>query len=109
MKHLKLKIFIVVIFLFVAVGFYGNNLEVFASESATDSLHSRTKIYNSNNVDYFDGCEDYAHYVNSAPTITVLTHGLGSSDYFWRDNYSIENGKEFAIIQVLLLIKCMSI
>lgn len=51
MKHLKFKVFIVIIFLFVAVGFYGNNLEVFASETATNSLHSRTKIYNSNNAD----------------------------------------------------------
>lgn len=95
-KRLKFKVFIVIIFLFVAVGFYGNNLEVFASETATNSLHSRTKIYNSNNADYFDGCEDYADYVNSAPTITVLTHGLGSSDYFWSNNYSVENGEKLA-------------
>ena len=38
MKRLKFKVFIVIIFLFVAVGFYGNNLEVFASETATNSL-----------------------------------------------------------------------
>ena len=57
MKHLKFKIFIAIIFLFVAVGFYGNNLEVFALETAIDSLHLRTKIYNSNNADYFNGCE----------------------------------------------------
>lgn len=96
MKHLKFKVFIAIIFLFVAVCFYGNNLEVFASETATDSLHLRTKIYNSNNADYFNGCEDYADYVNSAPTITVLTHGLGSSDYFWSNNYSVENGEKLA-------------
>lgn len=77
MKHLKFKFFIVVIFLFVAVaGFYGNSLDVFAA-GTVDNLHSQTKIYNSNNTDYFDGCENYADYVNSAPTITVLTHGLG--------------------------------
>ncbi len=96
MKRLKFKVFIVIIFLFVAVGFYGNNLEVFASETATNSLHSRTKIYNSNNADYFDGCEDYADYVNSAPTITVLTHGLGLSAYCWSNDYSISNGRTLA-------------
>ena len=95
MKHLKFKIFIVIIFLFVAVaGFYGN-MDVFAAGTA-DNLHSQTKIYNSNNADYFDGCEDYADYVNSAPTITVLTHGLGSKAYYWSNDYSISNGRKLA-------------
>ena len=44
MKHLKFKIFIVIIFLFVAVaGFYGNSLDVFAAETV-DNLHSQTKM-----------------------------------------------------------------
>ncbi|OLA44938.1 MAG: hypothetical protein BHW39_05675 [Firmicutes bacterium CAG:552_39_19] len=96
MKHLKFKFFIVVIFLFVAVaGFYGNSLDVFAA-GTVDNLHSQTKIYNSNNTDYFDGCENYADYVNSAPTITVLTHGLGSKAYYWSNDYSISNGRKLA-------------
>lgn len=73
MKYLKFKFFIVVIFLFVAVaGFYGNSLDVFAA-GTVDNLHSQTKIYNSNNTDYFDGCENYADYVKKqGRTINLL-------------------------------------
>lgn len=96
MKYLKFKFFIVVIFLFVAVaGFYGNSLDVFAA-GTVDNLHSQTKIYNSNNTDYFNGCEDYDDYVNSSPTITVLTHGLDSAAYYWSNDYSISNGRKLA-------------
>lgn len=97
MKHKKFNLFIILAFLFVAVaGFYGNSLKASASETVVNNLHSQTKIYSSNNDDYFDGCEDYDDYVNSAPTITVLTHGLGSSAYYWSNNYSTEDGKKLA-------------
>ena len=75
--------------------FYSNGLSVSALETG-DRLHLNTKIYSSNNDDYFNGCEDYDNYVNLAPTITVLTHGLGSHDYYWSNNYSVENGKKLA-------------
>ena len=97
MKHKKFNLFIILAFLFVAVvGFYGNGLKASASETVVNNLHSQTKIYSSNNDDYFDGCEDYDDYVNSAPTITVLTHGLGSAAYYWSNNYSVENGEKLA-------------
>lgn len=96
MKQFKLKFCIALALLFVAVvSFYGNSLNVFASESV-DSLHLNTKIYSSNNDDYFNGCEDYADYVNSSPTITVLTHGLDSAAYYWSNDYSFYNGSELA-------------
>ena len=76
MKQFKLKFCIALVFLFVAVVcFYSNGLSVSALETG-DRLHLNTKIYSSNNDDYFNGCEDYDNYVNLAPTITVLTHGL---------------------------------
>lgn len=97
MKHKKFNLFIILAFLIVAVaGFYGNSLKASASETVVNNLHSQTKIYSSNNDDYFDGCEDYDDYVNSAPTITVLTHGLGSADYYWSNSYSVKDGKELA-------------
>lgn len=96
MKQFKLKFCIALVFLFVAVVcFYSNGLSVSALETG-DRLHLNTKIYSSNNDDYFNGCEDYDNYVNLAPTITVLTHGLGSHDYYWSNNYSVENGKKLA-------------
>lgn len=96
MKQFKLKFCIVLALLFVAVVcFYGKEWKVFALDT-TDNLHLHTKIYSSHNNDYFDGCEDYANYVNSAPTITVLTHGLDSAAYYWSNDYSFYNGSEFA-------------
>lgn len=96
MKLKKVKIFIVLIFLFVALaGFYGNSLMNVNAVEPTDSLHTQTKIYSSNNDDYFNGCEDYADYVNSAPTITVLTHGLGMSAVGWSNDYNANTGKDF--------------
>ena len=96
MKLKKVKIFIVLIFLFVALaGFYSNSLMNVNAVEPTDSLHTQTKIYSSNNDDYFNGCEDYADYVNSAPTITVLSHGLGMSAVGWSNDYDVEDGKKF--------------
>ena len=78
MKKIKFGIIAVLMLLFVAVGVgvFNNSLNVFAA-TMPDSLHTQTKIYSSNNEDYFNGCEDYDDYVKSSPTITVLTHGLG--------------------------------
>lgn len=96
MKQFKLKFCIALALLLVAVvSIYGNSLDVFAA-GTVDNLHSQTKIYSSNNDDYFNGCEDYADYVNSSPTITVLTHGLNSSAYYWSNDYSVNNGEKLA-------------
>ena len=34
-------------------------------------LHTKTKIYSSNDEDYYDGCEDFNDYDESLPTITA--------------------------------------
>ncbi len=81
--------------LFATVCFLNNGLTVSAT-STSDSLHTQTKIYSSNNDDYFDGCEDYNDYVDSSPTITVLTHGLGASDFHWSNNYNVNGGEKLA-------------
>lgn len=97
MKKIKFGIIAVLMLLFVAVGVgvFNNSLNVFAA-TMPDSLHTQTKIYSSNNEDYFNGCEDYDDYVKSSPTITVLTHGLGSEDYYWSNDYSEKGGSELA-------------
>ncbi len=59
-------------------------------------LHSKTKIFSSNNSDYYSGCENYANYSNTPPTITVLTHGLGGSYSHWSNNYALNNNDDFA-------------
>lgn len=98
MKRIKFKIISGLILLtFVVVGFFNSGLTASAVTASTlDSLHTQTKIYSSNNDDYFNGCEDYDDYVNSAPTITILTHGLGGYDYHWSNDYSVENGEKIA-------------
>jgi len=97
-KQMKFRIItVLVLLLFVAVGFFNSGLTASAAAASTsDSLHTQTKIYSSNNDDYFNGCEDYDDYVNSAPTITVLTHGLGSADYYWSNDYSVHGGSTLA-------------
>ena len=97
-KQMKFRIItVLILLLFVAVGFFNSGLTASAAAaSMPDSLHTQTKIYSSNNDDYFNGCEDYDDYVNSAPTITVLTHGLGSAAYYWSNDYSVKNGEELA-------------
>ena len=44
--------------------------KVEASGSVLD-LHTKTKIYSSNDEDYYDGCEDFNVYDESLPTITA--------------------------------------
>lgn len=96
MKQRKIRIITgLVSLLFATVCFLNNGLIVSAT-STSDSLHTQTKIYSSNNDDYFNGCEDYDDYVNSSPTITVLTHGLGAADYHWSNDYSVYGGTELA-------------
>ena len=59
MKQIKFRIITGLIsLLFIAACFLNNGLTVSAT-STSDSLHTQTKIYSSNNDDYFDGCEDY--------------------------------------------------
>ena len=96
MKQIKFRIIAGLIsLLFAAVCFLNNGLTVSAT-STSDSLHTQTKIYSSNNDDYFDGCEDYDDYVDSSPTITVLTHGLNASDFHWSNDYNVYGGTELA-------------
>ena len=96
MKQRKFRIITGLIsLLFATVCFLNNGLTVSAT-STSDSLHTQTKIYSSNNDDYFNGCEDYNDYVDSSPTITVLTHGLDASDYHWSNDYSVYGGNTFA-------------
>ena len=96
MKQRKFRIITGLIsLLFATVCFLNNGLTVSAT-STSDSLHTQTKIYSSNNDDYFDGCEDYNDYVDSSPTITVLTHGLGASDFHWSNNYNVNGGEKLA-------------
>lgn len=64
--------------------------------ASTIDLHNKTKIYSSNNSDYYSGCEDYNNYSNTLPTITVLTHGLGGSYNHWSNNYALNNSDDFA-------------
>ena len=70
-------------------------VNVDATASIAD-LHTKTKVYSSNNSDYYSGCEDYDEYRNLQPTITVLTHGLGGTYYHWSNNFSVDDGKKFA-------------
>ena len=70
-------------------------IKVDASTSNVD-LHTKTKVYSSNNSDYFSGCEDYDDYRNLSPTITVLTHGLGGRYYHWSNNYATTGSGDFA-------------
>ncbi|MGM9970965.1 MAG: GLUG motif-containing protein [Anaeroplasmataceae bacterium] len=94
MKFLKTKI-LAVLFIFVGLLFVFTSTNVYASEtSSIASLHKQTKIYNSNNDDYFSGCEDYSDYENISPTITVLTHGLGSSASYFSNERGVDN-KDF--------------
>lgn len=97
-KQMKFRIITVLVFmLFVAVGFFNSGLTASASAASTsNSLHTQTKIYSSNNDDYFNGCENYDDYVNSSPTITVLTHGLGSADHYWSNDYNVHGGSTLA-------------
>ena len=96
MKQIKFRIITGLIsLLFATVCFLNNGLTVSAT-STSDNLHTQTKIYSSNNDDYFNGCEDYDDYVNSSPTITVLTHGLGASDFHWSNDYSVNSGMKLA-------------
>ena len=51
------------------------------------ALHRDTKIYSRKySADYYSGCEDYSDYIYSAPSITVLTHGLNGSASHWSNS-----------------------
>ena len=70
-------------------------IRVDASTSNVE-LHTKTKVYSSNNSDYYSGCEDYDDYRNLLPTITVLTHGLDGHYYHWSNNYATTGHEYFA-------------
>lgn len=73
--------------------FLSNDVKTYAASINSNlSLHEQTKIYSSNNPDYFYGCEDYDDYVSQSPEITVLTHGLGSQGHYWSNDISIKDG-----------------
>ena len=102
MKKSK-QLFVTLSFIFVCIVmcivlFIGGTSGVYAAATMDSglSLHEQTKIYNSHNSDYFNGCEDYANYVNESPEITVLTHGLGSKSYYWSNDLSVNNGEQLA-------------
>lgn len=97
MKIIKRISVAVVMIAFGLLLFLGNNVKTYAASINSNlSLHEQTKIYSSNNSDYFYGCEDYANYANQTPEITVLTHGLGSSGYYWSNDILVDNGEAFA-------------
>ena len=53
------------------------------ADNTTESLHKITKIYSSNNSDYYSGCEDNKNYRYKEPAITVLTHGFNGNASHW--------------------------
>ncbi len=94
-KYVILKMFVLVIGLAISLCLVAN-VSAATVTNGNLTLHEQTKVYSSNNSDYFNGCEDYANYVNQAPEITVLTHGLGSKACYWSNDISVNNGDELA-------------
>ncbi len=101
MKIAKIFLFLITLSLF----FVFTRSKYALSASSSNNLHTNTKIYSSNNNDYFYGCNDYADYVDIQPSITVLTHGFGSRGYFWSNNPTINDGKSFALNESSLVYK----
>ena len=101
MKIAKIFLFLITLSLF----FIFTRSKYALSASSSNNLHTNTKIYSSNNNDYFYGCNDYADYVDIQPSITVLTHGFGSRGYFWSNNPTINDGKSFALNESSLVYK----
>lgn len=100
MKKLKRVFYLLCVFgisLFFLLG-SSNNAEAATSAVSANALtlHQKTKIYSSNNLDYFNGCEDYRNYVSAEPAITILTHGLGSKGYYWSNQKSVNGGEKLA-------------
>ncbi len=89
-KLLKLFLTICVVFV-ISIVF----IKVDASTTDID-IHLKTKVFSSNNCDYYNGCEDYENYRNIPPSITVLTHGLGGRYYHWSNNSIVNSGDTFA-------------
>lgn len=79
MKKLFSTIFIV-IFIFTAFILFN---DVSASSNNSIEIHNKTKV----------NSEEYSSYRNSAPSITILTHGLGGQDFHWSN--SITNSGSF--------------
>ena len=97
MKKFKSVLFVFSTIVLGLLLFLNNDLKTYATSiNNTLALHEQTKIYSSNNSDYFYGCEDYDDYVNQVPEITVLTHGLGSYAKYWSNDININSGKDFA-------------
>ena len=89
-KLFKILTFTIIV---MVISFVFINTKAVNAENYRD-LHSKTKIYESSNEDYYIGCEDYEDYEYSNPAITVLTHGLGGQFYHWSNDFSIKEGEE---------------
>lgn len=98
MKKLKKVLCLLCVFVISLFFLLGGSTNAAAATSAVSTnaltLHQKTKIYSSNNLDYFNGCEDYRNYVSAEPAITVLTHGLGSKGYYWSNQKNVNDGKK---------------
>lgn len=54
--------------------------------SSAPPLHEQTRIFSQLENEYMYGFEDNDYYYNDAPTITILTHGLGGSASHWSND-----------------------
>ncbi len=83
MKNLRLKLLAIIIVVALVLGCsfidYQQPLKVKAE--STNDLHTITRISSK---------------IETNPTITVLTHGLGSQSYYWSNRYDFNNGTVLA-------------
>lgn len=97
MKLIKKVVIVISVLLIGCIAILNCKTTVHATSIDDElTLHEQTKIYSSNNSDYFYGCEDYDDYVNQSPEITVLTHGLGSKGCYWSNDISVKDGDVLA-------------
>ena len=76
-KKIKILFALILIFIFTITF----NTNIYANNST--NLHEETKIN-----DILNDENNYNNYSNELPSITVLTHGLNSSDFCWSNNQS---------------------
>lgn len=91
MKIIKRVLFA---FVLAVTLFFLTRINTYASQSAL-SLHEKTKIYSSNNSDYFSGCESNDEYKYIEPAITVLTHGFNGNASHWSNTKDSGDGNLF--------------
>lgn len=104
MKNIRHKIVGLLVIIILLLNLCNKKIEVKASTGEI-SLHRQTKIYNLDDDGYFNGCENYENYLNSSPTITVLTHGLSSNACYWSNDYNNNLGMNFAYNQSSIINK----